>query len=229
MNIISSDAAYSIISPTGENRPILWTKPTSPGPAPEVLDQGTAAQISAVRHSWEEAVLTHRIFKTVQHVPKKQIITVFDPMHLGILNEDMVVFTNITSQEMFDNLFLTYGNIIAVDLENNFEQMRKAWDPQQPVETLFKQIQDCANFLETVGVLIGHPQQINVEYAKTFATGNFMSDCRRWNDKDTADKTWENFKVHFAIAHRQHQQIQMQGKSAANAGDHASNTAVVQT
>jgi hypothetical protein len=52
----------------------------------------------------------------------------------------MVGFANITSREMLDRLFLTYGNIATVDLENNFEQMRKAWDPQQPVETLFKQI-----------------------------------------------------------------------------------------
>jgi hypothetical protein len=40
--------------------------------------------------------------------------------------------------------------------------MRRAWDPQQPVETLFKQIQDCAEYSEAGGVLIGHPQQINV-------------------------------------------------------------------
>jgi hypothetical protein len=67
---------------------------------------------------------------------------------------------------MLDHLFETYGNITAVDLEINFEHMRRAWDPQQPVETLFKQIQDCADYYEAGGVLIGHPQQINVGYAK---------------------------------------------------------------
>jgi predicted HAD superfamily Cof-like phosphohydrolase len=41
----------------------------------------------------------------------------------------MVGFVNITSREMLDQLFLTYGNITTVDLENNFEQMHKAWDP----------------------------------------------------------------------------------------------------
>jgi hypothetical protein len=43
---------------------------------------------------------------------------------------------------MLDHLFMTYGNITAVDLEHNFEQMRRAWDPQQPVESLFSKIQD---------------------------------------------------------------------------------------
>jgi hypothetical protein len=139
----------------------------------------------------------------------------------------MVGFANITAREMLDHLFLTYGNITAVDLENNFEQMRKACDPQQPVETLFKQIQDFADFLEAGEVLTGHPQHINVGYDKIFVTGNFMSACRRWNEKDTADKTWSNFKVHFAAAHRQHKQIQ--GGSADNSGYHAANADVGQT
>jgi hypothetical protein len=54
------------------------------------------------------------------------------------------------------------GNITAVDLEINFEHMRRDWDPQQPVETLFKQIQYCADYSEAVGVLIDLPQQVNV-------------------------------------------------------------------
>jgi hypothetical protein len=109
---------------------------------------------------------------------------------------------------MLDHLFLTYGNITAIDLENNFEQMRKAWDPQQPVETLFKQIQDCADFSEAGGVMVGHRQKINVGYAKIFTTCNFISSCRRLNKKDTADNTWESFKVHFSAAHHQHKHMQ---------------------
>jgi hypothetical protein len=119
----------------------------------------------------------------------------------------MVGFANIMSREMLENLFLTYGSITAVDLEHNFEQMCKAWDPQKQVETLFKQIQYCADFSVAGGVLISHSQQINVGYAKIFATGNFMSACRRWNEKETADMTWANFKVHFAAAHRQHNRM----------------------
>jgi hypothetical protein len=110
-------------------------------------------------------------------------------MYLDILNDDMVGFSNITAREMIDHLLLTYGNITDVDLEHNFEQVCKAWDPEQPVETLFKQIQDCADFSEAGGMAIGHPQQINVGYAKIFATCNFMSACRIWNEKETAEKT----------------------------------------
>jgi hypothetical protein len=58
--LIVYDASYTIIAQTGENGPLIWTNPTAPGRAPEVFDQGTSAQLSAVRNSWEEAFLTYR-------------------------------------------------------------------------------------------------------------------------------------------------------------------------
>jgi hypothetical protein len=112
-------------------------------------------------------------------------------------------------------------------LEINFEHMRRAWDLQQPVETLFKQIQDCADYSEAGGVPIGPSQQINVGYANVFATGHFMSACRRWNEKPAPEKTWTHFKSQFAAAHRQHKQ--MKGETAANAGYHSANAAMTQT
>jgi hypothetical protein len=158
---------------------------------------------------------------------KKQIISVFEPMYLDVFNKKMVGFVNISSRDMLDHLLGTYGNITAVDLKINFEHMRRAWDPQQPVESLFNQIQDFADYSETVVILIGHPQKINVGYAHIFATGHLMSACRRWNEKPLADKTWAQFKAHFSAAHRQHKQ--MQGESAATAGYNSANAAVGQS
>jgi hypothetical protein len=45
----------------------------------------------------------------------------------------MVGYANISARDMLDHLFEIYGNITAVDLEINFEHMRRAWEPQQPV------------------------------------------------------------------------------------------------
>jgi hypothetical protein len=71
-------------------------------------------------------------------------------MYLEILNDDMVGFANITAREMLDHPFTTYGNVTAVDLENNFEQMRRSWDPQQPVESLFKKFKIVLTILNQV-------------------------------------------------------------------------------
>jgi hypothetical protein len=223
LGLIISDASYAMIAPTTAAGPTLWKTPQAPGRAPANTD-GTAAQISAARHIWEEDVQTYRTYTSVQQALKKQIISVFEPMYLDILNDNMVVYAKILARYMLDHLFETYGNITVVDLEINFEHMRRAWDPHHPVESLYKQIQDCTDYSEAGGVLIGHPQQINVGYAKIFATGHFMNACRRWNEKHTIEKTWTQFKSHFAAAHHQHKK--MQGESAATAGYHSANAAV---
>jgi hypothetical protein len=82
---------------------------------------------------------------------KKQIISVFEPMYLEILNENMVGHANISERDMLEHLFDTNGNITAADLEINFEHMWLSWDTQQPIDTLFKQIQYCADYSEAGG------------------------------------------------------------------------------
>jgi hypothetical protein len=143
--LIISDASYAMIAPPTAEEPIFWVTPTAPGRAPATTD-GTAAQISAAHHIWEEDVHTYRTYTSVQQALKKKIISVFEPMYLEILNDNMVGYVNISARDMLDHLFETYDNITAVDLEINFEHMHRAWDPHQPVETLFKQIQDCADY-----------------------------------------------------------------------------------
>jgi hypothetical protein len=89
LGLIISDAAYEMIAPTTNEETTLWVTPNAPGRAPAATD-GTAAQISAARHQWEEDVQTYRTCTSVQQALKKHIISVFDPMYLDILNEKMV-------------------------------------------------------------------------------------------------------------------------------------------
>jgi hypothetical protein len=57
LGLIVSDASYAMVSLATEAGPTLWVNPPSPGRAPGNT-YGTAAQISAARHSWDKAVHT---------------------------------------------------------------------------------------------------------------------------------------------------------------------------
>jgi hypothetical protein len=106
-----------MVSPETEAGPTLFKSPTAPGWAPVNTD-GTAAQICAARHIWDEAVHNYLTYTSVQQALKKHII--------NVLNNKIVGFANITAREMLDHLFISYGSTMAVDLENNFEQMCRA-------------------------------------------------------------------------------------------------------
>jgi hypothetical protein len=105
-------------------------------------------------------VLTFCTYNSIQQALKKKLITAFEKNYLDIFNENMVGFANITVREMLEHLFLTYGSITSVDLEHNFDHIHKAWDPQKPVETLFKQIQDCADFFKAGGLTWAIPRSL---------------------------------------------------------------------
>jgi hypothetical protein len=79
LGLIISDTSFVMISPTTNNELTFWITPQAPGWAPATTD-GTAAQISAARHIWEEDVQTYRTCTSVQQALKKQIISVFEPM-----------------------------------------------------------------------------------------------------------------------------------------------------
>jgi hypothetical protein len=76
LGLIISDVSYSNIAPPTADAPAFWETPNAPGRAPAATD-GTAAQISAARHVWEEDVQTYRTYTSVQQALKKQIISVF--------------------------------------------------------------------------------------------------------------------------------------------------------
>jgi hypothetical protein len=81
------------------------------GWAPNEIDWGTAAQLQAERHHWEEAVVIFRTWTTVEQALKKQIITALETMYLGTLNKDMGGFASTTERDMLEQLFLSYGSI----------------------------------------------------------------------------------------------------------------------
>jgi hypothetical protein len=65
LGLIVSVAAYAIVAPTHP-----WVNPVAPGRAPTEIAGGTAAQLSAERHRWEEAVTTFRTWSTVEQALK---------------------------------------------------------------------------------------------------------------------------------------------------------------
>jgi hypothetical protein len=108
LGLIISDASYAQIAPTTKDKQIMWVTPPPPGRAPAATDVA-AAQISAARHLWEEDVQTYRTCSSMQQALKNQIISVFEPMYLDILNDNMVGYANISARDMLDHLFETYG------------------------------------------------------------------------------------------------------------------------
>jgi hypothetical protein len=59
---------------------------------------------------------------------------------------------------------------------------------------------------------------VNVAYTLVFNTGLFHDACRAWQVRPPAQRTWINFKVHFAAAHRE---FSLTNQTAQQSGFHS--------
>jgi hypothetical protein len=92
------------------------------------------------------------------------------------------------------------------------------YDPNQPTESLFQQIQDARDFAVAGGQPYGDARIVNIAYTLVFLTRLFPDACRAWQVRPEAHKTWTNFKIHFTAAHRE---FRLTNQTAQQSGFHS--------
>jgi hypothetical protein len=70
--------------------------------------------------------------------------------------------------------------IAPTELTQNYERLNTLYDPNQPIENLFQQIQDARVFVVAGEQPYGDAMIVNVAFTLVFNTGLFPDDCRAW-------------------------------------------------
>jgi hypothetical protein len=115
--------------------------------------------------------------------------------------------------------------IAPTELTQNYERLNTPYDPNLPIETLFRKIQDARAFAVAGGQPYRATIIVNVAYTLVFNTGLFPDACRAWESRVAAGKTWAQFKIDFATAHRE---FQLTNQTAQQSGFHGANMMIEQ-
>jgi hypothetical protein len=115
--------------------------------------------------------------------------------------------------------------IAPTELTQNYERLNTPYDPNQPIETLFHQIQDARAFAVAGGQPYDAAMIVNVAYTLIFNTWLFPDACRAWKSRAIAGKTWAQFKLDFATVHRE---FRLTNQTAQQSGFHSANMMIEQ-
>jgi hypothetical protein len=74
------------------------------------------------------------------------------------------------------------------ELTHKYERLNAPYDPNQPIEMLFQQIQDTRAFAVAGGQPYGAAMIVNVAYTLIFNTGLFPDAFRAWQSRAIAGK-----------------------------------------
>jgi hypothetical protein len=98
------------------------------------------------------------------------ILEAFDDAYLNALSDEVVGYANCTSLDLITHLLTFYAMIAPTELTQNYERLNTPYDPNQPIETLFQQIQDARAFAVAGGQPNGAVIIINIAYTLVFNT-----------------------------------------------------------
>jgi hypothetical protein len=117
-------------------------EPFNPNTIP-IIPRGTnavdAAQLACM-HAECRPIYTNRI--NGDQALKKLILEVYDNMYTSQLEYYLLQYANRSALEILMHLKQTYGFINPTQLAENYNKMTAPINFQDPIETLFKQIED---------------------------------------------------------------------------------------
>jgi hypothetical protein len=203
----------------------VFPVPNNPGPSAAVVAGMTAAVIAETTRLHRDATQVYCTYHNVDQETKKLIIESFDDAYLNALSDEIVGYANCTSLQLLTHLSTYYAMIAPTELTQNYERLNMPYDPNQPIETLFQQIQDARAFAVTGGQPYGNAMIVNVAYTLIFNTGLFSDACRAWQSRAISGETRAQFKIDFATAHRE---FRLTNQTAQQSGFHSANMMIEQ-
>jgi hypothetical protein len=134
-----SPAVYTNLANT------VFVVPANPGPQPVIPAQATTHVLAAVTRKHKENLRIWREYLATNKALKQQVLGAVQEMYYKTLRPQVTGYASITTRQLLNHLYTTYGNITPADLANNDAKMKTPFNPSQPIKVLFDQIEDAAD------------------------------------------------------------------------------------
>jgi hypothetical protein len=162
---------------------LAFIAPIAPGAQANHAPLATQAQIVAANRLYDQSVITFSDYsKTTRHL-KQQILDAVPDIYTDELADEEFGYANVTALELLTHLDTTYGAITADDLDKNMRDLQRQWNPDSPMEDLWKQVRICRELATQALDPISEPTTIRAILANLENSGVFAEAVRDWRKK----------------------------------------------
>jgi hypothetical protein len=127
-----------------------------------------------------------------------------------------------SQSENFSNTIHTYSRIDLTQLAYCYTKMTRPYDLQDPIDTLFTQIDDGVRYTIAGGHPYGEAHYVNIAFLLILSTQGPPLACAEWQRRVLNMQTWTLFKAFFTEAHHENRMI---SQTALRLGYHTANMA----
>ena len=134
LGIVMPNATYFLRASAAFNAP------NHPGAQPIHAVNATAALITSVNCSYDHDLNEFKTYTNIKEKLKQQVLSAVDPIYYQDLEDETFGFADVLIPAIITHLTATYSTLTASDLESNQDKLTEAWNPDNPMENLWKNI-----------------------------------------------------------------------------------------
>jgi hypothetical protein len=121
---------------------------------------------------------------------KHIILEVYYNMYTSQLEDCLLQYTNSSALKILMHLKQTYAFINPMQLAENYNKMTSPINFQDPIETLFKRIEDGVHYANDGMQPYMEAQYVNIAFLLILNTGEIPDACRDWQSHTPVNQTW---------------------------------------
>ena len=142
--------------------------PVNPGPLPIIPRNSNARKAADTRVEHAENKRVFNQYIVTDKALKSQIIQAVNDLYLKTLKHRITGYANVSTREILNHLYTSYGKMTPQDLQLIDSEMKASYDPQLPIENLYKQIENAKDVAEAGGAPYADNQILNIAYNLVF-------------------------------------------------------------
>ena len=170
--------------------------PTHPGIYPASLATSASAGTRAKEEANHEELLAQfEILKGVEQALKDIILEAVEHDYLLEIEDETLGFLNITPREMLDHLKSRGGSLDFADTKKLIAERDAEWDISENPQKYFNRVEQAIKALTRAGITSDLNERRDMALYFFKSSGEFDAAVREWENKPTANKTWNNIKT----------------------------------
>jgi hypothetical protein len=203
-----------------------FTSPTRPPSYNASIISTTADTTRRKKESAHtEKISQHEVFQGLEQVFKARIEDAYDAVWLRTIKDDVLGFSHITVQDMFEHLEQQCLAINDVDKAKKLRETHVEWDKNDDIVTYFDALDRMENALEDdYGIEWPTEMKIITAMEAMYSSTMFTkAEMREWETKPAADKTWVHLQTFFSDLYDQNQKYNGNTAGGLGYGESANN------
>jgi hypothetical protein len=171
LGLLTTAGQYTAISP------IPFGAATDPGPVALVLLGTEDIVADNMVRMYDEQKRAFNMHINCGEAGKNLILTAFPNMYTSALEDYLLGYAGVTVRDLVKYSIHTYSRIDPTQLADCYTKMTRPYDLQDPIKTLFTQIDDGVRYALAGGQPYGEAQYVNIAFLMILATQSLPLAC----------------------------------------------------